>query len=308
MADEEVGDSGVGAPFVVDERPDRCPNFAIGEGAGERNPTPDGPIYLLDRGIKATAVARLVVRGTAGDASLPDVGRSAVAECARLLVRLGDHRSPLRVVPEVETLLDAVAPFGADAVRVADARRLHPALDLLLEGLVGAVIRPTVVEAKGPKNVVPEEARVTMQCLVLPRTARDDLERELRHALGEGTYELEVEQPQGGSLSPLDTPLHEAVVDFLAQHDPGARLVPALSYGFSDCHFLREAYGTVTYGFVPFRHADPVTNLTTKHGDDERVLVDDLVFQTQAALSSARAIGGLDERSRVGAATAAGRR
>jgi hypothetical protein len=36
-----------------------------------------------------------------------------------------------------------------------------------------------------------------------------------------------------------------------------------------------------------------MTNLTTKHGVDERVLIDDLVFQTQAAIHVARAIGTL---------------
>jgi hypothetical protein len=47
----------------------------------------------------------------------------------------------------------------------------------------------------------------------------------------------------------------------------------------------------VAYGFIPFRHADPITNLKTKHGVDERILVDDLVFQTEAATSIARSIG-----------------
>ena len=56
---------------------------------------------------------------------------------------------------------------------------------------------------------------------------------------------------------------------------------------------MRETYGSVTYGFIPFRHAEPITNLETKHGADERVLIDDLMFQTQAALSVARSIGSI---------------
>ncbi len=68
--------------------------------------------------------------------------------------------------------------------------------------------------------------------------------------------------------------------------------MPILGYGYSDCHVMREAYGSVTYGFIPFRHGDPVVNLETKHGVDERVLVDDVVFQTEMALAIARAVGG----------------
>jgi hypothetical protein len=66
-----------------------------------------------------------------------------------------------------------------------------------------------------------------------------------------------------------------------------------MGYGYSDCDAMRTHYGSVTYGFIPFRHGDPMVNLTTKHGVDERVLIDDVVFQTQAAIAIARSIGGL---------------
>src|SRR3954469_12847829 len=78
MADEEVGDAGVGAPFFVEAQSELCPDFIIGEGSGERLKTDAGPIYMLDHGVKATASATLVVRGRPGDASLPDSGNNAV--------------------------------------------------------------------------------------------------------------------------------------------------------------------------------------------------------------------------------------
>jgi acetylornithine deacetylase/succinyl-diaminopimelate desuccinylase-like protein len=116
-ADEEVGDAGVGAPFLAEARPDLCPDFVVGEGAGERIPTAAGPIYLLDRGIKATATATLTAFGEAGDASLPDTGASAVDELARLLTRLREYRAPVTVLPELEPLLDALGTSGEDASR-----------------------------------------------------------------------------------------------------------------------------------------------------------------------------------------------
>src|SRR3954449_10673872 len=129
MADEEVGDAGVGAPFFVEERPDLCPDYVIGEGAGERIPTPSGPIYLLDHGVKATASATVTVRGRPGDASLPDAGENALFEMTRLLTRLQAYRSPVRIPPEVEPVLDAVAPGRECQDRLAAARAAHPALD-----------------------------------------------------------------------------------------------------------------------------------------------------------------------------------
>src|SRR5204862_53179 len=69
LADEEVGDAGVGAPFLVEALPDLCPDFVVGEGAGERYATPRGPVYLLDCGVKATSTVTLTTYGQAADAS-----------------------------------------------------------------------------------------------------------------------------------------------------------------------------------------------------------------------------------------------
>jgi acetylornithine deacetylase/succinyl-diaminopimelate desuccinylase-like protein len=293
MADEEVGDAGVGAPFLVEERPDLRPDFVVGEGAGERYDTPAGPVYLLDRGVKASASATVTVRGRAGDASLP-AGSNALFELARLLGRLEAYRSPVRIPREVEPVIDALAP-GDDPLeeRLAAARAANPALDRVLGALVGTTFQPTILDAPAPQNVVPAAATLTVSAIVLPGTTAEQVEAELREALGEGDYDLEIVPPKGGSVSDADTPLREAIEAFLDEHDEGARLLPALGYGYSDCHVIREAYGSVAYGFIPFRHAEPLTNLETKHGPDERVLIDDLVFQTRAALSVARTIGSL---------------
>jgi acetylornithine deacetylase/succinyl-diaminopimelate desuccinylase-like protein len=161
----------------------------------------------------------------------------------------------------------------------------------VLGALVGNVIQPTIMESPKPQNQIPEQATVVLACNVLPETTAEQLEDELRQALGDGDYELELTAPEGGSTSAPDTQLRVAIEEFLAEGDPGARLIPALGYGFSDCHVMREAYDSVAYGFIPFRHADPMDNLQAKHGPDERVLVEDLLFQTRAAIAIARAIG-----------------
>src|SRR4051812_34507673 len=51
-ADEEVGEASVGMPFLVDQRPDLAPDLVVGEGAGERYETSEGPVYLVDCGVK----------------------------------------------------------------------------------------------------------------------------------------------------------------------------------------------------------------------------------------------------------------
>src|SRR3954468_25045367 len=101
MADEQVGDAGVGGPHFVQARPDLRVDYVVGEGAGERYDTPAGPVYLLDHGVKASSSATLTVRGRPGDASLPDTGPNALYEVARLLGRLQAHRSPVQIAPQL---------------------------------------------------------------------------------------------------------------------------------------------------------------------------------------------------------------
>jgi acetylornithine deacetylase/succinyl-diaminopimelate desuccinylase-like protein len=307
MADEEVADAGVGSPHFVEALPDLCPDYVIGEGTGERFETPIGPVYLLDCAIKATATVTLTVYGRAGDASLPDSGPSALSEMVRLLGRLEAHRSPVRIPEQLEHVLDALGGEGSDLQRLARARAAHPGLDRILGALTGTVIHPTIVEAPGPHNAIADRAVVTLACILVPGTTAEELEAELREALGDGRYDLDVVDPQGGSMSDPDTPLRAAIEDFLGEHDPEARLLPAMGYGYSDCHAMRTHYGAVTYGFIPFRHGDPMVNLTTKHGADERVLIDDLIFQTRAAIAISRSIGVLQHAADTAVAAARNR-
>jgi acetylornithine deacetylase/succinyl-diaminopimelate desuccinylase-like protein len=282
MADEEVGEAGVGAPFFVEAKPDLRPDFVVGEGAGERYATAEGPIYLLDRGVNGSVHTTIRARGRAGDASLAHGTPNAAYELARLLGRLEQFEPEPRVVPEVEPLLRY--------------RGSNDALDRIIASLTANVYTPTTVEASGPSNVVIEEATANIYGAVLPGDDEHDVEAELRRALGDGDYELDVGEAQEGTASPIDTTLYRAIESFIADRDPEARLVPALGYGYSDCQTLRKAYGSVAYGFIPFRHQDPAVNLTTKHGVDEHVLVDDLLFQVAAAQHIARTVGASQER------------
>jgi acetylornithine deacetylase/succinyl-diaminopimelate desuccinylase-like protein len=46
--------------------------------------------------------------------------------------------------------------------------------------------------------------------------------------------------------------------------------------GFTDSHWMREAFGTVAYGFFPARTMDPAVAARLIHSADERVPVADL--------------------------------
>ena len=65
-----------------------------------------------------------------------------------------------------------------------------------------------MIHASDAVNVIPGHAELYLDCRVLPETEPDDLMRELRACLGELDVELELSAPpEGGSRSPVDTPL-----------------------------------------------------------------------------------------------------
>ena len=62
--------------------------------------------------------------------------------------------------------------------------------------------------------------------------------------------------------------------------------------GFTDSHWLREAFGTVAYGFFPSRELDSETAARLFHSADERVPVADLELGLRFLLHVARTVCG----------------
>jgi acetylornithine deacetylase/succinyl-diaminopimelate desuccinylase-like protein len=135
---------------------------------------------------------------------------------------------------------------------------------------------------------------VTVDCRLLPGQSETDANALVRSWLGEGDYEIEWRDAQGGTRSELGTPLWSAIESFVDVIEPGARLAPICVAGFTDSHWLREAFGTVAYGFFPMRtmSAERVARLI--HSADERVAVDDLELGVEFLRHVALTVGGAE--------------
>jgi hypothetical protein len=66
------------------------------------------------------------------------------------------------------------------------------------------------------------------------------------------------------------------------------------SRGFTDSHYLREAFGTIAYGIWPIRHTPNEVLAYGMHGRDERIHVDDLGYATSFHIDVCQAIGQLE--------------
>jgi len=276
-ADEEVGDD-FGLQWLVREHPDAVrADYSINEGAGDRVDFGGRILYLCATAEKMTAPFRLRVHGRSGHASMPSIADNALVKAARLVERLGAFAVEPRLGPETEAFLEALldaVPDPRDAL--ATARGVDPVAGELLEPLLGMTVAPTMIVASEKRNVIPALCDVTIDCRLLPGQTPGEAAGAIRDRLGEGEYELETIESSGGTRSPSDGTLWEAVTSFVAAEDPGARVAPICVAGFTDSHWMRDAFGTVAYGFFPACALDPAVAARLIHSANERVPVADL--------------------------------
>jgi acetylornithine deacetylase/succinyl-diaminopimelate desuccinylase-like protein len=294
VADEEVGD-GFGLPWLCENHPDavRC-DYAVNEGAGDRLQIGGSVYYACSTAEKATAPFRLRVHGRSGHASMPGIADNALVSAARLIERIAALRPEPQVQQEVAAFLTTVLGEVPAADILGRARAVDPAAAELVEPLLAATFSPTMITASQKRNVIPGLCEVEVDCRLLPGQAPADVEAFVRAALGgDVTYDFEwAEAPSGGTRSSLDTPLWDAVESFVTEIEPGARAVPICTAGFTDSHFLREAFGTVAYGFFPLRTMPAEVAAQLIHSTDERIPVDDLELGVDWLRHAARAVCG----------------
>ena len=295
-ADEEAGD-GFGLEWLCEAHPDavRC-DFAINEGGGDRIELEDGrPLYLPTVAEKMTAPFRLTVHGRSGHASMPGIADNALVKSTALIERIAAYRPEPQIGPEVERLLQAVlgeVPPAHEAVnRMAG---LSPVAAVLLDALLGPTFSPTIISASQKRNVIPAVCEIEVDCRLLPGQHPEHVEPMIRAVLGgDVDYDLEWIEARGGTRSPLDTPLWRALEEWVAEVEPAAAVAPLACVGFTDSHWLREAFGTVAYGFFPSTgELPPEVAASLVHSADERIPVADLEFGVSWLRHAAHAVLG----------------
>jgi acetylornithine deacetylase/succinyl-diaminopimelate desuccinylase-like protein len=275
-ADEEVGVD-VGLSWLCRAHPEAVrTDYCVNEGGGERVALGGRPAYLCTTAEKMSAPFRIVAHGRSGHASMPGIADNALVRAARLIDRVAALRFQPRLIPETEALFAAIGDVPDPAQLEEAVAELPREVREMVEPMLGVAVSPTMISASELTNVIPGRCEVVCDCRLLPGDAPVDVEPAIRAALGQDSYDLEWIEAIGGTRSPLDTPLWDAIAAFVAEDDPDAGVVPVVSVGFTDSHFLREAFGTVAYGFFPMRTMDPDIAARLIHSADERIEIADL--------------------------------
>jgi acetylornithine deacetylase/succinyl-diaminopimelate desuccinylase-like protein len=290
-ADEEVNDE-YGLSWLVQEHPELVrADYSVNEGGGERCVFGDDVYYLCAVGEKMSAPFRVHVRGRSGHASVPAIADNALVKAAPIIEALGRYAPPQVMIPEVERFLETVLGEAPPLeVALERARELGPLAAELVEPLLSFTLAPTLIEASKQRNVIPATCVVTVDCRLPPGMTPEDVDPLVRAAIGPGDYDLEWYERDGGTRSPMETPLWSALETWVGEIEPGGRLVPLVCAGFTDSHWMREAFGTTAYGFFPQRAMDIELASRLIHSADERIPVDDLELGVHALRAAAKGV------------------
>jgi acetylornithine deacetylase/succinyl-diaminopimelate desuccinylase-like protein len=293
-ADEEVG-AGFGLQWLCQEHPEAVRSeYCVNEGAGDRLVLGGRVFYVCSTAEKMSSPFRITVHGRSGHASRPGIADNALVKAAPLIERLGRYQDTPELGPEVEAFLRAVTGgVPAPDRAVEAAREVHLLAGDLVEPLLGTTVSPTQIVASHGRNVVPARCEITVDCRILPERNQAQVEVQIRELLGDADFDFQWLEGHGGTRSPIDTPLWDAVEAFVADTESGAQVVPLLLSGFTDSHWLREAFGTVAYGFFPMRTMEPEVAARLIHSADERIEVEDLELGVRFLRHAAVEVGSL---------------
>lgn len=283
VADEETGGE-LGAKWLTETHPEkvRC-DMLINEGAGPCFEYGGCRRYGVSCAEKGVFRFDLIARGVAAHASTPQMGENALLKMATFLRRLADRRPSYVLTSPAQALLaglgedpnDPVAAVGAIA---AQDRRLLP----LLEPLLGVTLAPTKISASEKVNVIPSRAEARIDCRVPPGLGESAVRQAIAEVLGQDGFEIEFTEQVVGNASSPETPLMEAISQWVATRDPGARTVPTAMPGFTDSRHFRAAFPEcVAYGFFPQRHQGLLGTWPLMHGANERIDLRDLALATE---------------------------
>ena len=303
VPDEEAGGRD-GLGWLLRERPEllETVGFALAEGGsiGEMPGRP--PLWSVSVAEKSPCWLELRAHGTPGHAGTP-TSDAAVPRLIAALERVRTSEWGVHVVPEVARMYRAMAPLAgaldeqgyADLPTGVDAdprfrRRFlrHPSN----ASLVRTTVSITVLEGAPATNVTPARARAHLDARLLPGDRCDEFEALIRDRIADPAIEIERLLGYPALSSPIATPLYRAIERVAAEVDPGSVVVPRVSAGSSDAHWLR-AGGVVVYGFVPrWLSTDATRGI---HGPDERISIRNLDHGTRTLV---RLIEAFDEIAR----------
>ena len=239
---------------------------ATNKGGHSSEPRPDNAIYALATGLNRLATFKFPLR-------LTDTVRAFYASQAQ--IETGQRQADMRALAHDDAA--AAERLAADPTDNAQLR---------------TTCVTTMLEAGHAENALPQRARATIQCRMVPGDTQQEVEATLVRVLADASLNLTVTRP--ATPSPESPPsaavmaVYQRVVHSLW---PGLTVMPSMDAGASDSKYSRAA-GIPTYGAASdFFDLEDMR----AHGRDERIKSDrfaeggEFAYRLMKAFSAANA-------------------
>ncbi|MEZ5892935.1 MAG: M20/M25/M40 family metallo-hydrolase [Parvularculaceae bacterium] len=283
--DEELGGE-AGAGEIAKLLKERGVHFewTLDEGSGLVQgliPGVSAPVALISTGEKGSTTLRFNATAPGGHSSAPGKD-TAVSIAARAVVAVSDHPYPLELDDNIISFLHAIAPELPFAQRAALANLwlTGPLIkkQLAESPTTAAALRtttaPTIIEGGAKVNILPQQASALVNYRIHPRDTVDGVRERAIRLINDDRVTVEAvggrEPSPSSSISSDGYKTLSGAVAAIFGEVPSA---PFLTLQGTDSrHYVDLADDN--YRFTPFiYHSDDLARI---HGNDERVLIEDL--------------------------------
>ncbi|WP_020529433.1 M20 family peptidase [Flexithrix dorotheae] len=279
--DEEIGGK-EGAIKIVEYLKENNiqPEFVMDEGGiitGEKVPGIDVPVALIGTAEKGFLSVELSINLPGGHSSMPQ-SETAIEVLSRAIVKLRDNQFEKKLTPPVRELLGNIGPEMPFLQRIVFANLW------LFEGVVlsiyekspagNASVRtttaPTIINSGFKDNVLPSEAKATINFRVLPGETSEDVIAHIREILQDNRVQLKIGgfKSEPTPVSPTEAFGYHIIAQTVKQQFPEAIVTPYLVVGGTDSRYYRELTDQI-YRFMP------VTDPIGFHDINERISIED---------------------------------
>ena len=276
-ADEEGGDDNGVAWLLAHQRPLIEAAYALNEGGGGMAKGSVRVSNTVQASEKVYLSFTLEATNPGGHSSLP-AKQNAIYQLAQALLAVQGHEFPVTLNEVTRAYFGRTAELVGGATGEAMRRVLQNPQDaeaaavLAAEPAYNARLRTTCVATQlqggHAENALPQRARATVNCRLLPEHDPGDVQRMLTSlAQPFGVTVTPVAAPRPSPASPLTPEVLAPIERITAAMWPQVKVVPVMSTGATDGLYLRKA-GIPVYGVSGiFDDIDDVR----AHGKDERL-------------------------------------
>jgi acetylornithine deacetylase/succinyl-diaminopimelate desuccinylase-like protein len=298
-ADEESGDHNGVDWLLANHRALVDAELGLNEGGGGRQRGDKRLFNGVQASEKVFQSFTLEVKNKGGHSSLP-VKDNAIYRLAAALSALAKFDFPVRLNEVTRGYFERMSTVEtgqtAADMKAVLAPSPDPAAVARLSGTAfyNAMMRTTCVatelQAGHAENALPQTARATVNCRILPQEPPDEVERTLVRVIADAEVKVSpIKEARPSPPSPLGPEVMRVIEDTTRSLWPSLPVIPLMSTGATDSLYLRRA-GIPMYGASGiFGDIDDVR----AHGKDERLGVASLYEGQEFLYRLVKALSGM---------------